>query len=254
MMKKENKSINWSLKILTILAFSLMVLPSQAAAETYGTNYTFGNFGNDYNSPSPVTPEVVANPRPYISSISPKSSNRGTSPRNIMITGNGFVPSSVARVNGLNRPTNFIDNSHLMMQALGSDMTRTDGGFYVTVLNGAPGGGFSNAEYMKLNDNVISSGVNTTIHGNPNTYQNSTNYNNYSDNTYQTQTEYVPAPEDSTQYSNLASNAIFGTNSFLPSGIVQWILLGIVVLLLVIIARKIFGASDRYHSAPLKHD
>ena len=53
--------------------------------------------------------------------------------------------------------------------------------------------------------------------------------------------------------SNLASNAIFGSNSFLPSGLIQWILLAIIILVIVILIRKISGAEDKYHSTPLKH-
>ena len=54
--------------------------------------------------------------------------------------------------------------------------------------------------------------------------------------------------------SGLTSNAIFGTNSFYPSGIVQWVLVAIFILLLVILARRIFGARDEYQLSPLKHD
>lgn len=53
--------------------------------------------------------------------------------------------------------------------------------------------------------------------------------------------------------SSLASNAIFGANSFAPSGIIQWILFAIIILLLIIIVRKFFGGADRYHSKPLKY-
>jgi hypothetical protein len=64
-------------------------------------------------------------------------------------------------------------------------------------------------------------------------------------------TQNTPAPADDN--SNLAANAIFGSNSFLPSGIIQWILFAILILVIVIIARKIFGADKKYHETPLKH-
>jgi hypothetical protein len=54
--------------------------------------------------------------------------------------------------------------------------------------------------------------------------------------------------------SSLASGAIFGSNSFAPSGIIQWVLFAIIILLIVIIVRKFFGGADRYHNTPLKHD
>ena len=52
----------------------------------------------------------------------------------------------------------------------------------------------------------------------------------------------------------LTANAVFGSDSFLPSGLVQWILFAILVLLIVILVRKIYGADARYHAVPLKHD
>jgi hypothetical protein len=65
-------------------------------------------------------------------------------------------------------------------------------------------------------------------------------------------TETTPS-DNSNNTSNLASTAIFGSNSFLPSGLVQWILFGIIILLLVIFVRKIFGARENYDELPMKH-
>lgn len=54
--------------------------------------------------------------------------------------------------------------------------------------------------------------------------------------------------------SNLAANAIFGSNGFTPSGLVQWILFAILILLVVILVRKIYGAGKKYYLTPLKHE
>ena len=61
----------------------------------------------------------------------------------------------------------------------------------------------------------------------------------------------VEEPEEDP--SDLAANAVFGTNSFMPSGLIQWILFAILILLIVILVRKVTGAEDKYHSEPLKH-
>jgi len=53
--------------------------------------------------------------------------------------------------------------------------------------------------------------------------------------------------------SDLASNAIFGSDGVLPSGLVSWILLGIMILIIVILTRKVFGAEKNYHETPMKH-
>jgi hypothetical protein len=55
------------------------------------------------------------------------------------------------------------------------------------------------------------------------------------------------------KYSALGASALFGGGSFAPSGLTQWIMLAILILIIIIIGRRIFGASDRYHKTPLKH-
>jgi hypothetical protein len=237
-----------TLATLAIFAFSLFVMPSSANA--YAT-YT------------------VPNPSPSIDSITPNASNSGEAIRSIMINGSGFAPSSVAKINGSNRVTTFIDDSHLMMQVNPGDTYRTDGGFYVTVWTSAPGGGFSNASFFNVSN--VATPPATYSNNYPNYPQNNSyytyppnvnsGYNNYQ-NTYPpattTQTYNTPPqativpPADSGK--SLASVAIFGSNTFLPSGLTQWVLFGIIILLIVILVRKVFGATDRYHAVPLKHD
>ena len=55
-------------------------------------------------------------------------------------------------------------------------------------------------------------------------------------------------------YLDLAGNALVGSNGFMPSGIIGWVLFAILVLIIVIMIRKISGAEERYHSSPLKHE
>ncbi len=56
----------------------------------------------------------------------------------------------------------------------------------------------------------------------------------------------------STTNSNLAANVIYGSNSFLPSGLVQWILFAIFILIIIILIRKVFGGEKNYHATPMK--
>lgn len=53
--------------------------------------------------------------------------------------------------------------------------------------------------------------------------------------------------------SDLAANAIFGSNGFMPSGLIQWILFAIFILLIVILVRKVTGTENKYHEEPMKH-
>jgi hypothetical protein len=244
-MSKINKnSINFAFKTLALLAFSLLIIPASVSAyDNGGTNYVFENEGGIYNGPSNSTntgqSPTANNPKPVITSISPNSATKNVSAKTVTITGRGFTPSSVARVNNVNRITTFIDPTHLFIQLNSSDMSRNDGGFFVTVWNQAPGGGYSNAVYFTLKAPAPAVKANT----------NSNNSNNSSVNT----TESYNNNQNTDSYSNLASNAIFGSNSFLPSGLIQWVLIAIIILLLIIIVRKLFGAEDHYHSTPLKH-
>lgn len=54
-------------------------------------------------------------------------------------------------------------------------------------------------------------------------------------------------------YKNLTANSVFGGLSFMPSGLMQWILLGIFILVIVILVRKVTGKGEEYHATPLKH-
>jgi hypothetical protein len=73
-------------------------------------------------------------------------------------------------------------------------------------------------------------------------------------NTTASKTAASATTTNSNSANNLAANAVYGGNSFLPSGLIQWILFAIFILLLVILVRKIFGAEERYHASPLKHE
>ena len=55
-------------------------------------------------------------------------------------------------------------------------------------------------------------------------------------------------------YRDLGANVLWGTNSFVPSGIVQWILVVIFVFIGVILVRKIFHSDKKYKEKPMKHD
>ena|SRR3989338_1148982 len=60
--------------------------------------------------------------------------------------------------------------------------------------------------------------------------------------------------ESTESFNSLAASAIFGENSFMPSGLIQWIFFAIIILLIIILARKISGAQNKYHSTELKHE
>ena len=243
MSKTNKKSINYGLKILAILAFGLIFTPFKTTMAAYGTNVS------DYLT---GYPQVVNNPEPYINSINPSVSDKGSVSKIVTIEGSGFFPGSVARVNGSNRNTTFIDDSHLLLKLSGNDMYLNNG-FFISVFNGAPGGGYSNAVTFTLNNvSGVSSNTNGS-NGNNSNSNSSANTSNTSSNT-SSSSNASSTNSDSSYTSNLASSVILGSpTGFLPSGLVQWILLAIIILVIIILVRKIFGAEENYHNSPLKH-
>ena len=244
MNKINNNKIVFGLKILYIFAFGLIFMPfnNATAAPTYvyghdnaDGSYTFGDFvwGNSTST------NETNNPLPSVDSINPRFGNVNVNIKTITITGRGFIPSSIVRINNSSRSATFIDGSHLLVEITGNDIYtyRANGGFFISVFNGFPGGGYSNAAFFTVNNPSAAVNIN-----NSNNYDYSTQIVNETSNTAGDQ-----------NYSNLASNAIFGSNGFLPSGLTQWVLFGIIILLIVIFARKIFSARENYDETPMKH-
>ena len=183
MSKINKKSMNYGFKILALLAFSLLIIPTQASAERpgYVTPYNSTDFNRvykdpeynyDYNSPAYyqpyqpfhyayISPAPAASQTVYSYSANPNGS-AGTS--------SGTVNSS----NAANTGTGSVNNGAV---------------------------------------------------------------NNTDDN-----------------LSNLAASAVYGSSDgFLPSGLMQWIMVAIFILLIVILARRIFGMKENYETTPLKH-
>jgi hypothetical protein len=67
----------------------------------------------------------------------------------LTINGSGFVQTSVARVNGENRQTSFVNANQLTVQLTALDVA-TAGTAIITVVNPAPGGGTSNAATLNI--------------------------------------------------------------------------------------------------------
>jgi len=238
MSKINKKSIYLSLGILAILVFAgLAPLPAAARENAYVTGYSTPPVYNEYDYGS--GPETEANkPAPVIKSINPSSANAGSEARTITITGSGFTPSSVVKVNGFNRSTTFIDGAHLLAQVSANDLRHTDGGFYLTVWNSD--GRYSNAAFFTLKGQVPVASSNDNSN-----YSYSDNYN----------ADYQNAVNENSRSNgqSLASSVILGGNSFLPNGLVQWVLVAILILLIIIIVRKVLGAREHYDNTPLKH-
>ncbi len=253
MFKTNKNSIGFAFAMLAVLALGLSMMPIAANAQVADDGY------DHFLAPS-------QNPIPQLYSISPSSANAGDNLTTITITGHGFTQNSVARWNGVNRSTIFIDKDHLLMRLQPGDLNDSNGR-YVNVFN-PNRNAYSNAAffaisgYVASNNAPVNNNYNTGTQANQNGYydqngnyvangnngnmgNNSGTYMNTTNGTRMNQNETV---------GSLASNAIFGTNSFMPTGLIQWVLFAIIIVLIILIVRRFTGATERYHHSPLKHN
>ena len=54
-------------------------------------------------------------------------------------------------------------------------------------------------------------------------------------------------------YGSLTANALFGSDSFMPSGLLQWILFVLLVVGIIFLWRYIHHSEEKYMSEPMKH-
>jgi len=67
----------------------------------------------------------------------------------VTVTGAGFLPVSVIRVNGTDRPTEFVSATELRTQLTPADVA-APGAFTIVVFNPAPGGGTSSTRWVPI--------------------------------------------------------------------------------------------------------
>jgi hypothetical protein len=88
-------------------------------------------------------------PAPTLSSLSPSTVAGGGPDFTLSVTGTNFTPTSVVRVNGVNRATSFVSPTQLTASILAADIANA-GTVSVTVVTPAPGGGTSNAQALTV--------------------------------------------------------------------------------------------------------
>ncbi|MCI0394733.1 MAG: beta-propeller fold lactonase family protein [Chloroflexi bacterium] len=84
----------------------------------------------------------TANPVATLSSLLPASAPAGSPALTVRVQGQNFVPGSVVRVDGANRPTAYVNPGELEVEIPGSELA-SPGSLTIQVLNPAPGGGLS---------------------------------------------------------------------------------------------------------------
>ncbi len=110
--------------------------------------------------------DVLNNPVPVLTSLSPNSATAGASSASVSVVGSGFLAGSVVKANGVARNTTFVDATHLIVDLVSGDLAAA-GIVAITVENPAPGGGTSNSLNFTVN---ASGGTAPTVSGlSPNT-------------------------------------------------------------------------------------
>ncbi|OGI76212.1 hypothetical protein A3C67_03280 [Candidatus Nomurabacteria bacterium RIFCSPHIGHO2_02_FULL_42_19] len=228
--KRIRNGLILSLSILVILTFGLITIPVETNA--YDTGYQLRTKLSSSNSKP-----TVYNDRPIIDSLNPNPVVLGSGRTSIVVNGQNFVYGAVAKLNGSDRTTTFFNENRIEFELIDTD-TSFLGSYVVTVDNPGPGGGLSNGYVLNIrNELAIVRTVSTagSVAG-ASTNKPST-------------TKTAKPTED---FSDLTANAIFGTDTFMPSGLIQWLILAIFILIIIILARKFFGLEDKYHATPLK--
>ncbi len=222
----SGQSVLTTLAIIVSLVIALS--PVSIFASEDGVNYVFQTDGG--SRPTSQTNNQNVAPAPYINSINPNFIYTNAN-STITVNGGNFVSGSMVRIDGTTYPTNYLNSGKLSTQVSFSN-TGTHG---LSVVN--PNGLTSNTSYFSVNTGSVqgastSKTVKKTVTAKPVV------------NNVTTEEEY--------DYGALTSNAMFGSNTLMPSGLMQWVLFAILILLIVIIVRKIF-VGDKERNKPLKH-
>ena len=141
----SGSAVSWNGTSLTTTYISATELKAAVPASLAATG---GSFAITVANPDGLTsgsnsPKVVVdNPLPSITSLSPASVTAGSGAVNVVVTGAGFVQSSIASFAGNGRPTTVQSATQLTMALTAADLANA-GSVKVTVANPVPGGGVS---------------------------------------------------------------------------------------------------------------
>jgi hypothetical protein len=91
----------------------------------------------------------INNPVPTTTGLSPSSATAGGSAFTLTVNGTNFVNGSTVRWNGSDRTTSYVSSTQLTASIPAADIA-TGGTASVTVFNGTPGGGTSNAHTFTM--------------------------------------------------------------------------------------------------------
>jgi hypothetical protein len=275
-MKNINNNLIFTLGILGVVVLNLVFIsPNQADAYLTQGAYIYcdGTCDGSDTIDTPTTSTNVSNPTIY--SLSPSQAEVNNKTKTVSVLGTGFRPDSIARWNASDRPTSYINSGKLVMELDPSD-TAVPGKYLVTVVNPSPEGGkFSNPKVFTVaNSNytntggtvagatttggsVVNGGYKAPITKKVATKKTTVKTNQAKVAVAETDTCLATTTgsindSDSTNNSSFSASALNGGNSFMPSTVIGWLMLFVLVFLSVLLFRKLW-ITEADKNTPLKH-
>jgi hypothetical protein len=108
--------------------------------------------------------QVINNPVPSITSLSPTQQAAGSGSQALTITGSGFVSGSTVTYNNAAHTASYAGGTQLAISLTPSDLA-TAGSFPVVVTNPQPGGGMSSAVNFNVVTGTPTGTFNVTVTG-----------------------------------------------------------------------------------------
>ena len=93
--------------------------------------------------------DALTNPLPSVQSIKPSKQVAGAQSVDVVVSGSGFIPTSVVKVGNVGRETQFRNPKELSVKLLAEDIAKA-GTVSITVTNPPPGGGDSAPAVLQL--------------------------------------------------------------------------------------------------------
>ncbi len=248
------------LETLIILAFGAVAFMAiEAEAYYYNNNYDDNGAYLRMSHDRDDEPLFVAYTKPrFVNQINQKTS--------ITVVGSGFTPASIVLKNGvIKRPTTFIDSRNLMIDVYPNEVLQSEAEFFLTVFDRETEE-YSNATTFTIRDNAAKIAATTrttqTANNSSVTYSNSNSSYTYNSNSNSAVAKVTQKISDTNknidkdevnkEYGELTANALNGSNSFMPSGLMQWILAIAIIFAIIFLFRHIYGEKE-YMTTPMKH-
>ncbi|MFM7088908.1 MAG: hypothetical protein ACKOW9_05275 [Candidatus Paceibacterota bacterium] len=196
--------------------------------------------------------DTKANPAPVIYSMTPDTVSAGSDAMTVVVKGANLMPCSIAKWNGEDRPTTYVNPTRVLVEVRASDVLNP-GQYLVTVVNPGPGGGFSNALVMTVKSTqVVATATTGSVQG-ASTTNKSTKVSTASTKPAivakaSTTSGAVAGSTISNNTLDMSASAINANNSFMPDTLIEWLIL----VVLIFIGIKLFRKMGEENNAP-KH-